>query len=437
MSSLRVVREYYRLRRSQRLDAAAIRRLRERKLRRIVRHAYENVPFYREQFERASVTPDMIRRLEDLPLLPIITRRDFQAAGVDATTSSAFSADELTDKRTSGSTGRPLTIRWDRRWAAIQKALFLRALFAAGYRLGDRIVILTDDPVVRSTPGWLGWRYLGYGAAPENLLAGLNAFRPAVIYGWVTPLRRLALHARANEASPHRPKVIVTTAEALDRETRHLIRDVFGAETFEVYGLTEMGTVATECFRHDGLHLSEETVIAEIPDLDQGAAVSRLILTNLDLMATPFIRYETGDIVRTNTPGRCGCGNASHRIASVQGRAVDCVRLPDGRSLLPYDFTLAIEQIDGVDRFRVVQNGLHDFTVHHEGATDGAGAREERIGNAVRRLVGADARVSVRRMDNLDPPPGQKFRIVESRLAMSGSIARTEGLDFERSESDA
>jgi hypothetical protein len=67
-----------------------------------------------------------------------------------------------------------------------------------------------------------------------------------------------------------------------------------------------------------------------------------------------------------------------------------------------------------------VQNDLQDFTVHYEGAAEMAGAREELIGEAVRRLVGADAQVEVRRSDNLDPPPGQKFRIIESRLAASG-----------------
>ena len=416
MSSLRVASEYFRLRRAQRLDATAMRQLRERKLLRIVRHAYETVPFYRQHYQQAKVTPDLIRSLDDLSRLPIVTRRDMQAAGLDATTSTAFSGEDLIVKRTTGSTGRPLTIRLDRRWAAIQKALFLRALSAAGYRLGDKVMILTDASQSRSVPAWLRWRYLDYGAAPDRLLAEIDAFRPAVVYGWVTPLRKLALYAGANRAS-HRPKAVVTTAETLDGATRRLFRNVFGGETHEIYGLTEIGTVASECRYHDGLHLSEETVVAETPDFDQGAGVSRLILTNLDLAATPFIRYETGDIVEALMPDRCACGVTAPRIAAVQGRAVDCVRLPDGRSLLPYDFTLAMERIGGVERYRVVQTDLRDFTVYYEGVADSAEVREERIGEAIRRLAGRDARVAVRRTDNLDPPPGQKFRIVESRLA--------------------
>ena len=418
MSSLRVASEYFRLRRAQRLDAIAMRQLRDRKLRRIVRHAYETVPFYREHFRRAKVSLDLIRSLDDLPRLPIVTRRDMQAAGLDATTSTVFSGEGLIVKRTTGSTGRPLTIRWDRRWAAVQRALFLRALFAAGYRLGDKVIVLTDDPQSRSVPAWLRWRYLGYGAALDRMLAELEAFRPAIIYGWVTPLRRLALEARANRVG-HKPKAVVTTAEALDQATRRLFRAAFGAEAYEIYGSTEMGTVAAECRNHNGLHLSEETVVAETPDFEQGVGASRLILTNLDLAATPFIRYETGDIVEALTPDRCACGMTAPRFAAVQGRAVDCVRLPNGRSLLPYDFTLAMERIGGVERYRIVQNDLQDFTVYYEGVADSAEVREERIGEAIRKLVGGDARMEVRRMENLDPPPGQKFRIVESRMATS------------------
>lgn len=419
MSTIGVARELVRLRRAQRLDAGAMHRLRERKLRRIVRHAYETVPFYRALFQRANVTPDLVRSLDDLSRLPIVTRREMQAAGLDAMTSSAFSGEELIVKRTTGSTGRPLTIRWDQRWAAIQRALFLRALFGAGFRLGDKVINLTDDPQSRSVPAWLRWRYLGYGAAPDQLLAELDAFRPAIIYGWVTPLRRLALEARANRVA-HRPKAVVTTAEALDQATRRLFRDAFGAEAYEIYGLTEMGTVAAECRNHDGLHLSEETVVAETPDLEQGAGTSRLILTNLDLAATPFIRYETGDIVEAIDSGPCVCGRTAPRIAAIHGRAVDCIRMSDGRVLLPYDFTLAMERIGGVERFRIVQSGLRDLTVYYEGTPDNAETRERNIGQAIERIAGSGARVEVQRMDNLDPPPGQKFRIVESRVTAAG-----------------
>ncbi|HSE78738.1 MAG TPA: hypothetical protein VLG66_12110 [Alphaproteobacteria bacterium] len=419
MSALRVASEYFRLRRAQRLNAAAMRQLRDRKLRRIVRHAYETVPFYREHFRQANVTPDLIQSLDDLPRLPVVTARHLQAAGIESVTSSSFSRDELISHRTTGSTGRPLTIRWDPRWSAIQKALFLRALFAAGYLLGDKAMILTEDIESRSTPNWLRWRYVNYDAPPGALVADFNAFRPVVLYGWVTPLRRLALHIRASGPPIHRPRAIITTAEALDGETRRLFADVFGADVFEIYGLTEMGTVASECIRHNGLHLSDETIIAEFPDIGTGGDISRLILTNLDLKAMPFIRYETGDIVRLDRSEPCGCDRRSPRIAAIEGRVVDCVRSHDGRSILPYDFTWEIKQIDGIERYRIIQNDLQNFTVCYEGAPDSAGAREARIIEVIRKLVGGDARVEVRRMDNLDPPPGQKFRIVESRLATS------------------
>ena len=44
--------------------------IQKRRLRRIVKHAWNHVPFYRESMENAGLTPMDIRRVEDLQLLP-------------------------------------------------------------------------------------------------------------------------------------------------------------------------------------------------------------------------------------------------------------------------------------------------------------------------------------------------------------------------------
>jgi phenylacetate-CoA ligase len=279
-------------------------------------------------------------------------------------------------------------------------------------------MILTEDIDSRSTPRWLRWSYIPYNAAPDRLLHRFNRLRPKLLYGWVTPLRRLALYARESATDLHQPRSVITTAEALDPATGQLLREVFGAEPYEFYGLTETGTTAWECASHDGYHLSEDTLIAEFPDFAHGSPVSRLILTNLELKAMPFIRYETGDIVTLKSDVSCQCGRPSRRIAQVEGRNVDCVRLGDGRLVLPYEFTFVLKQIKGINRYQVVQEDLAVFNVRYEGPHAGEAKRAEEIRMVIAGLVDADAQVHVSRTDNLDPPAGQKFRIVESRLAL-------------------
>ena len=98
---------------------------------------------------------------------------------------------------------------------------------------------------------------------------------------------------------------------------------------------------------------------------------------------------------------------------------VDCVQMPDGRQILPYRFTTAIEQVPGLGRYQLIQEDFQRFVVGYE-ADRSAGSNGEATAEAIRRvvaaIVGDDARIDVVRRDSLDPSPGRKFRVVESRL---------------------
>ena len=150
-------------------------------------------------------------------------------------------------------------------------------------------------------------------------------------------------------------RAVITTAEALDRPTRGLFAATFGADVYDVYGLTEMGTVAWECSHHTGLHVSEDIVLVERGDGMESDREAPMIMTSLELTAMPLIRYQTGDVAEAPHSEPCPCGRVFHRIPHVSGRMVDCLRLPGGRLLSPYSVTLALESVQGLDRYQVLQ----------------------------------------------------------------------------------
>jgi phenylacetate-CoA ligase len=84
-------------------------------------------------------------------------------------------------------------------------------------------------------------------------------------------------------------KSIMTTAEPLFPEHRVLFQEVFGAEVFDQYGCGEIGGIAFECDHHEGLHVTEERVILETGETGE------LIITDLDNLALPLIRYSNAD----------------------------------------------------------------------------------------------------------------------------------------------
>jgi phenylacetate-CoA ligase len=162
--------------------------------------------------------------------------------------------------------------------------------------------------------------------------------------------------------------------------------------------------------------MSEDSLIAECPDVAAGKDTSRLVLTNLELYSMPLIRYDAGDLVTLQGGAPCPCGRPSRRIAKVQGRSVDCIKLPGGETLLPYDITRTIELVEGIGRYRVVQRRLEEFEVHYEGAESDEAARRGNICEAMTEALGYPAKIDVFRSDNIDPPAGRKFRVIESQV---------------------
>lgn len=416
MTLLGQAKAYLHMQRALSYDAARLRAVQWRKLRDLVAHAYASVPFYRQRFVEAGITPADLRSLDDLARLPVLTKADLQAADPDALVSDRYDRAALVREQTTGSSGRPLVMHFDKGYCQVRQALFLRALRTCGYLPGQRMLIVAT-PKPRGVPAWLRWRYLSHEDPPEQNLDALNAFRPRLLYGWVTPLRRMAELARQAGRRVHRPHAIVTTAESLDPATHRLLAATFHCPVYEVYGLTETGAIAWRSPGHRSFRASHESLILEFLPAPDGGAARRLVVTNLMLRSMPFIRYDTGDLaVPTAEPGE----DALPSIERVEGRRVDCLRLPGGHVVSPYQLTLAMERVGGMVRYQILQDEPEAFTIRYEGKAADAARVEASAARVIREVLGDRARVAVRREASLDPPPGRKFRVVESRLRAGG-----------------
>ena len=417
MHVLKVYQSYRRLIKSQWLDSLGIRELQELKLRRLIWNAYEKVSYYRSMFDRAGVKPEDINTSEDLKKIPVTRKSDLQAQGRRSITSLAFEPTELSCEHTSGSTGRPFTVLFDRDFTGVRDSLFLRALTTAGYRVGQKLLLITSDHPPKTNRRLLRWHYVPIRQSPEELLKEFNEFRPDMLYGCTTALRLLARHIKKTVSAAHRPRRVVATAEMLDSSTRGFLEEIFDAELFEFYGLTEMGIVGSECPRHEGFHLAEDTSIVEFVPIANGTGGKRMVMTNLELMSMPFIRYETNDIGLPGNGHRCSCGRGLSMLKQVEGRIVDCIKLRDGRLVSPYRITCALEKLPGVMRYQVVQDDYERFIVKVVTTPKANESLNTRIVETMQSVLGEEIQVPVARADSLEPPLGKKFRVIESRLS--------------------
>ena len=127
---------------NQWLSSEQIKEIQTEKLRRLIIHAYTNVPFYKTTFDTLRIKPKDIHNLEDLHKLPIIGKKDFQRAGISKT--SALNKKELDYylDSTSGSTGEPFQFYSEYTDRDIGTATTLLGYEWTGYKIGEKLVSL-------------------------------------------------------------------------------------------------------------------------------------------------------------------------------------------------------------------------------------------------------------------------------------------------------
>jgi phenylacetate-CoA ligase len=108
-------------------DKRRLQTYQEKRLRSIVRHAYESVPFYREKFKLAGVSPDDVKVLSDLSKLPVIKKDEIRRLDPSLLISSHTSLSELKVQRTTGSTGKPFQVFFNHAEDDWRKAIYMRA----------------------------------------------------------------------------------------------------------------------------------------------------------------------------------------------------------------------------------------------------------------------------------------------------------------------
>jgi phenylacetate-CoA ligase len=333
------------LERSQFLAADAIRALQLRRLRSLLTLAYDRCPFYRQRFDAIGLHPDDVGSLEELRLLPPLEKSDIQEQG-GRMVARGWPQDDLLPNQTGGSTGTPIRFFLDRERKCSRAAATLRHNRWAGWEPGDRAAVIWGAPMDQPADGlrarlraallreplWLDAANLNERKLAE-FHAALNKWRPKIIQAYARSAVLFAGYVRDRGLRAYRPHSLVTSAEMLSAEDRHLLEEVFACPVFDRYGCREVSVVASECPAHTGLHVNSECLYLEIETADGPAAdgeVGSILVTDLLNRAMPLIRYRIGDLGAWAS-GNCPCGRGLPRLEKLHGRSTDFLVGSDGR----------------------------------------------------------------------------------------------------------
>jgi phenylacetate-coenzyme A ligase PaaK-like adenylate-forming protein len=376
------------------MGAAAIAAAQRQRYATLVAHARMHSPFYRKRWRHL---PTGVPALADLP---VVTKQELMAAFDDWCTDRAIGARDVgrflgtrahIGERyrerylvwtSSGTTGTPGVFVQDEAALAAYDALvsvqltgsmFAACDWSAAAAQGGRAALVTADcdhfasiaswrRVAHGKP-WLDMKSFAVTLPLPDIVAGLDAYRPAFIASYPTVLALLADEQNAGRLRL-RPAALWAGGEALSRATHDAIEHAFGCPLINEYGASECLTIGYGC-REGSLHVNSDWAILEPVDREHrptppGALSHTVLLTNLANSVQPIVRYDLGDRVRAAT-ARCGCGSALPAI-QVEGRCDDVVALTAGDGtivrLVPLALTTVVEEATGVHRFQIVQRAV-------------------------------------------------------------------------------
>ncbi|WP_254532637.1 phenylacetate--CoA ligase PaaK [Natrinema gelatinilyticum] len=408
-------------------DRAEIREIQEERLRETVEHAYETVPFYREQLEDAGVEPDDIESLEDITKLPMTTKEDFRDEYPDGLF--AVGDEELTRiHASSGTTGKPKIVSYTDDDIGVWSEVVARSLKASGVNPGDTVQNAYGYGLFT---GGLGLHYgveelgatvipIGSGGTQRQIEMMTDLESDALA---CTPSYALYLAETAEEMG-HDPKelpisTIIFGAEPCTEPMREEIEERLDVNGIDIYGLSEIigPGVSNECHEaQDGLHIWEDHFYPEVVDPRTGDPVEEgeegeLILTTLTKEAMPVLRYRTGDLT-TLTYDECECGRTMVRMDNVTGRTDDLL-IVRGVNLYPSEIEHVVLEIDGVApyyRIDLAKEGSLDVMELTIETTEESDRNEDELRNVI-----------LTRLQNV-----LSFTPDDLELVDHGGIARTE-----------
>jgi phenylacetate-coenzyme A ligase PaaK-like adenylate-forming protein len=342
VSILRYMQEFER---SQYIPAEDLKKIAFNRVREILDHANQNIPYYKERFKAAGILPGDVSHEEDMLAIPILEKRQLQTHRDDLLDPKWPKGDLILDS-TGGSTGTPVEYYRSRDRDYSRTAATWRHNRFVGWDIGDKSASLwgavrdAPPPTLKKKLRNLlidrNFLFNTAGFRPDDIIAfnnQLKRFRPKVMLAYANSLALFARYLKEHGITPYQPAAIVTSAEMLSENNRQLIEEVYGAPVYNRYGAREFSVIASECQQRNGLHVMAEGLFVEIVKDGRRAApgeVGELIVTDLLNEPMPLIRYRIGDAACWKS-GQCDCGRGLPRLERIAGRVTDFLIGADGR----------------------------------------------------------------------------------------------------------
>jgi len=409
--------------------------LRILKLRALLIHARDNIPFYADRFKKAGLVPEKIQALDDIKVLPFLTKAEIKI-NIDTMVWKGCPGG-LHRYNTGGSSGEPLIFYFDKRRQAYDKAARMLAHSWWNVDVGDRELYLWGSPLEATrqdklkdlrdsfTNEFLISAFEISEAKIPKMVASFRRFKPKCIFGYPSTIDLFAQMATKQNysLSDLGVKVVFTTAEVLYDHQRKSIGEHFGGvPVADGYGSREGGFVSHQC-SGGSYHIMDPNYIVEFIKDELPVAPGEsgeVVLTHFDAWGMPLIRYRTADVAMQGQSG-CSCGRSFGTMQNISGRTTDFIVTPDGRWQHALSVIYVVRDIEGVDEFKIIQHEVEDVQVLVKVIPSlFPQSGPDRIVKGFRTRMGDSVKVTVDLVDEIPRDASGKHRYVVSHVAKRG-----------------
>ena len=415
-----------------------LKRIQSEKLRKMVEHVYEHVPFYKKKFDEMGLKPEDIQSIDDIGKLPFTTKMDlrdnypFGLIAVDREHLARIHA-------SSGTTGNPTVVGYTQGDIETWARSVARGLTSVGMTPKDTIQVAYGYGLFTGGLGFHdGAGYLGMTVIPASTGNTARQVKMLQDYGtdllMCTPSYAMFIGETIKEMGIDSKELPVRAmfcgAEPWTEEMRKEMEALLNVKAYDVYGLSEIAGpgVAMECCEQAGMHISEDYFYPEVIDPDTGEPLpdgeyGELVFTCIGKEALPLIRYRTRDICKLDH-GKCACGRTTVRMMKPHGRTDDMLIIR-GINVFPSQIESVLLSLNMEPNYQMIVDRInnHDtlevqIEMSEEMFSDtmkDLAKQEKRISDALKSILNISAKVKLVAPKSIPRSEGKAKRVIDNR----------------------
>ena len=416
--------------------------LQGKRLHKIVKYVYHNVPFYRNKLQEMDLTPDDILTIEDIVKLPFTTKQDLRdnyPFGLQAAPQSEI----IRIHASSGTTGNPTIVGYTRKDIGVWSECMARALTAYGVVRDDIFSVSYGYGLFTGGLGaHNGVEMVGAAVVPAstgNTEKHAKLIRDLGISGIAcTPSYALYLAETMEQLGITRDQIRLRIgafgAEPWTENMRREIEERLGLKGYNLYGLSEIvgPSVSYECQLQNGSHVNEDHFFPEIIDpvtlapLPAGQS-GELVFTTLTKEGMPLLRYRTRDLCSL-MPGVCDCGRTSVRMTPITGRSDDMLIIRginvfpsqvesvvlDMKEIAPR-YLLVVDRVNNLDTLQVQVELRQEYFTATFDTPAAIDELSRRLALKLRSVLNIGVKVVLKAPNTIERSQGKSAHVIDNR----------------------